>query len=87
VSSVAPARTIDPESRNLTLARILEEGDRADLAWLSRTVGREAIVDFVRARGGRKLSARSRRFWCRALGIAETELPRHPLAELLWPLA
>ena len=87
MSFVAPARTIDPGSRNLTITRILEEGDRSDLAWLTRELGREAIAAFVRERGGRKLSARSRRFWCRALGIADTEPPRHPLAEQLWPLA
>jgi hypothetical protein len=87
VSFAAPPRSVAPESRNLTLARILEEGDRADLAWLARELGRDAIVDFVRERGGRKLSARSRRFWCRALGIADHEPPRHPLAEQLWPLA
>jgi hypothetical protein len=78
---------LDSGSRNLTLARILEEGDRADLAWLAREAGREAIVTFVRELSGRKLSARSRRFWCRAFGISEAEPPRHPLAEQLWPLA
>ena len=69
------------------LAQILEAGDRADLAWLAREFGRESIAAFVRERGGRKLSARSRRFWCRALGIADTETQPHPLAEQLWPLA
>ena len=87
MSSEASPRTLAPESRNLTLARILEEGDRAELAWLARELGRDAIVEFVRERGGRKLSARSRRFWCRAFGIADDEPPRHPLAEQLWPLA
>ncbi|MEO7794712.1 MAG: hypothetical protein ABIV06_08035 [Thermoanaerobaculia bacterium] len=83
----APAvrRATDPESRDLTLAQILEEGDRADLAWLAREVGCEAVIAFVRERGGRKLSARSRRFWSRALGLAEPVA--HPLAEQLWPLA
>lgn len=85
MSRLAPARAADPESRNLVIAEILEEGDRADLAALARAVGREAIADFVRERGGRKLSARSRRFWSRALGLPEPQ--PHPLAERLWPLA
>jgi len=81
-----PADTAtDQESRRLVIARLLEEGDSRDLAWLSREVGREAIAAFVRDHGGRKLSARSRRFWSRALGLA---LPAPPLlAEQLWPLA
>lgn len=83
--ATAPRRAIGPGNRNLVIAQILEEGNRADLAWLAATVGREAIAAFVRDRGGRKLSARSRRFWSRALALAEP--PCHPLAEQLWPLA
>ncbi len=78
-------RAIGPENCNLVIAQILEEGDRSDLAWLAATVGREGIAAFVRERGGRKLSARNRRFWSRALRLAEPE--HHPLAEQLWPLA
>ena len=81
----APLRAFGPENRNLVMAQILEAGDRADLAWLAATVGREEIAAFVRERGGRKLSARSRHFWSRALGLAEPERPA--LAEQLWPLA
>ncbi len=85
MSGLAPHRATDPECRNLVIAQVLEEGDRADLAALARTLGRETIATFVRELGGRKLSARSRRFWSRALGEAEPE--PHPLAEELWPLA
>ena len=74
-----------PESRGLVLARVLEEGDRSELAWLAGEVSRQEITDFVRNHGGRKLSSRSRRFWSRALGI-QASAP-HPLAEELWPLA
>lgn len=81
----APRRAIGADDRNLVIAQILEQGDRADLAWLAATVGREGIAAFLRERGSRKLSARNRRFWSRALGVAEPE--RHPLAEQLWPLA
>lgn len=82
---LAPRGAIEPENRNLVMAQILEEGDRADLAWLAREVGRDTLATFVREHGGRKLSARSRRFWSRALGLAEPA--PHPLAEQLWPLA
>ena len=34
-SATAPRRAIGPENRNLVIAQILEEGDRADLAWLA----------------------------------------------------
>lgn len=85
MNGFAPRRAIDPESRNLVIAQILEEGDSADLAWLARALGRETIAAFVHDRGDRKLSARSRRFWSRALGLAEPA--PHPLAEQLWPLA
>ena len=84
-SATAPRPAIGPENRNLVIAQILEEGDRADLAWLAATIGREGIAAFVREHGGRKLSARNRRFWSRALALAEP--PCHPLAEQLWPLA
>ena len=83
--ALRPDAATDRESRGLLIATLLEEGDRNGLAWLAREVGREAIAAFVRDHGGRKLSARSRRFWSRALGVA---LPApHPLAEALWPLA
>jgi hypothetical protein len=83
--ATAPQLAFGPENRNLVIAQILEAGDRTDLAWLAATVGREGIAAFVRERGGRKLSARSRRFWSRALALAEPERPA--LAEQLWPLA
>lgn len=84
-AGASPPEASDPDSRNLVMAEILEAGGRAELAWLAQAFGREAIVAFVRERGGRKLSARSRRFWSRALAITEPE--PHPLAEQLWPLA
>jgi hypothetical protein len=83
--ALPPAVSTDPASRVLVIARLLEDGDRSDLAWLARELGREAIATFVREHGGRKLSARSRRFWSRALALPVP--PPHPLAEALWPLA
>ena len=75
----------DPQSRSLVIARLLEEGNRSELAWLANEIGREEIAVFVRDRGGRKLSARSRCFWSRALRVESS--PPHRLAEKLWPLA
>lgn len=85
MTPMAPIAPIATENRNLVIAEILEEGTRAELAWLAATVGREGLAAFVRDCGGRKLSARNRRFWSRALGVAEPAT--HPLAEQLWPLA
>ncbi len=85
IAPIAPMASVTPENRNLVIAEILEEGTRAELAWLAATVGREGLAAFVRECGGRKLSARNRRFWSRALGLAEPAT--HPLAEQLWPLA
>jgi hypothetical protein len=83
--SALPQAAAAPGHNTLVMAEILEAGGRSDLAWLAHEFGREAIAAFVRERGGRKLSARSRRFWSRALGVPEP--PPHPLAEQLWPLA
>ncbi|MGH9380093.1 MAG: DUF6922 domain-containing protein [Thermoanaerobaculia bacterium] len=65
------------------IERVLDEGDSEDVAWLFRTFGRADVDTWVRARGGRRLSLRSRRFWERVLGAAAS--PCHPLAEALWP--
>jgi hypothetical protein len=83
--ALPPGISTDPASRGLVIARLLEDGDRSDLAWLAREIGREAIAAFVGEQGGRKLSARSRRFWARALAVPAS--PPDPLAEALWPLA
>lgn len=65
------------------IERVLDEGDSEDLAWLFRGFGRTVVDTWVRTRGGRRLSLRSRRFWELALGVAVS--PSHPLAEALWP--
>lgn len=48
---------------DLLVGRLLEDGDSHDLAWLSARVGRELLVRWLRRRGGRQLSRRSRAFW------------------------
>jgi len=45
------------------IGRLLEDGDRDDLAWLFRSYGRERLTAWLRQRGARQLSRRSRAFW------------------------
>jgi hypothetical protein len=75
----------DPAARSALVGRLLEDGDRADLAWLGRRVPRAELVAWFRAHGGRRLSRRSRAFWSAVL--AEPLPAALPLAEALWPLA
>lgn len=72
------------EPGSFVLARVLEDGDSRDLAWLVATVGEEGLARWLAERGGRQLSRRSRAFWRRVL-TTEPATP-HPLAEELWPL-
>jgi hypothetical protein len=66
------------------IARLLEDGDAADLAWLLGAVGEAAVADWFARHGGRQLSRRSRAFWEIVLG--QPASPVHPQAESLWPL-
>jgi len=74
-----------PADRALLVERLLEDGDRRDLAWLGATVPRGEIDAWFDRRAGRRLSRRSRVFWAAALGRPIPETP--PLAESLWPLS
>ena len=74
-----------PEHRDFLIGRLLEEGAGEELRWLVATVGRRVLADFVRNRGGRALSRRSRAFWALTLGVPAGAPP--PLAGELWPLA
>ena len=80
-----PLEMTEPAARSRLIGRLLEEGDRADLAWLGRQVSRDEISNGFCAHGGRRLSRRSRAFWSAVL--AQPLPPPHPLAEALWPLA
>ena len=71
--------------RDFLIARLMEEGDGAELRWLVRTFGRDALASLLARRGGRALSRRSRAFWERLLGVRSAA--PHPLAHELWPLA
>ena len=84
-----PFDLADPAARGGTIARLLEDGDRADLAWLASRVGADALRDWLARHGARRLSRRSRAFAAAALGV---ELPARragetAVAEALWPLA
>jgi hypothetical protein len=68
---------------SLLIARLLEDGDAADLAWLLETFPEPEIAAWL-ARHGRLLSRRSRAFWGVVLGV-ETG-PTNPETEALWPL-
>lgn len=67
------------------IERLLEDGDRRDLAWLGATLPRREIERWFERHGGRRLSRRSRVFWAAAFDRSPPE--PHPLAEALWPLS
>ncbi len=69
---------------SLLIARLLEDGDAADLAWLSGRYPESELADWLARHGGRQLSPRSRAFWEVVLGRPAG--PAHPEAEALWPL-
>lgn len=71
-------------SGSLLIARLLEDGDAADLAWLTASVSEADLADWLARHGGRQLSARSRAFWSVVLGRAASPAP--PETKALWPL-
>lgn len=71
-------------SGSLLIARLLEDGDAADLAWLTSAIPEPALADWFARHGGRQLSRRSRVFWEMVLGRPPG--PVHPQADSLWPL-
>ena len=76
---------LSPQSApSLLIARLLEDGDAADLAWLLETIQEPAVADWFARHGGRQLSVRSRAFWEVVLGRPAG--PSRPEAEALWPL-
>ena len=76
---------LTPErSPSLLIARLLEDGDAADLAWLLQAFSEPALADWLARHGGHLLSARSRAFWEDVLG--RPAAPPPPEAAALWPL-
>lgn len=66
------------------LERLLEDGDRADLRWLTSAVSEQRLAGWVSERGSRQLSDRSRAFWSVVLDLPAPS--RRAKGELLWPL-
>ena len=75
---------VPERASSLLLARLLEDGDAADLAWLTATFPEPEIAAWLTRHGGRQLSRRSRAFWQVVLGVEAS--PANPEAEALWPL-
>jgi len=51
------------------IARLLEDGDGADLAWLCEAVPEADLAAWLSRHSRRKLSRRSRAFWHTVLGV------------------
>lgn len=68
----------------LLIARLLEDGDSHDLAWLCRTVPEAELALWLEARGGRQLSVRSRAFW--EVVLDRKAGPEASSRSALWPL-
>lgn len=76
---------LDEEHRGYLIGRLLEEGDGADLLWLSGQIGEGEMAAWLRREGGRVLSHRSRVFWELVLGVDAGDV--RPRADELWPNA
>jgi hypothetical protein len=68
----------------LLIARLLEDGDSHDLAWLCRTLPEAELALWLEARGGRQLSVRSRAFW--EVVLDRRAGPEASSRSALWPL-
>jgi len=78
-----PERLLTEEGRSLLCARLLEDGDQADLRWLLGSLGAEAVAAWFAEHGGRLLSPRSCAFW--SLVLDQESGPSSPVASALWP--
>jgi len=73
-----------PAARPFLLARLLEDGDGADLRAFLPGLPEEEVAAWFAVQGGRQLSARSRAFWRIVLGTEPG--PTAAGAADLWPL-
>lgn len=82
------ANDLDPRrAAPFLISRLLEDGDAADLAWLSQTLGEAEMAAWLERHGGRQLSVRSRAFWELVLGRpAGGETVDSATRNALWPL-
>ncbi len=77
-----------PEARPLLIARLLEDGDSVDLVWLVENVPERELAAWLRRRGARQLSVRSRAFWELVLSAAAGGADPETVGTVreLWPL-
>lgn len=71
------------------ISRLLEDGDAADLAWLSQALGENAeagLAAWLERHGARQLSVRSRAFWELVLGRHAGPEADSATRSALWPL-
>ena len=71
------------------MARLLEDGDREDLAWLCRQLPAATLAAWVERHGARRLSRRSLSFWAVTLDRPDLLRERQPALQRrreLWPL-
>lgn len=79
-----PGCTELDEGLPFLIARLLEDGDAADLRWLCGTVAESELAGWLESRGGRQLSVRSRAFW--ELVLARRAGGEVSVGRELWPL-
>jgi len=75
----------DARDRARAIERLLEDGDRADLAWLRAELAPGELAAWFARHGARRLTRRSRALWAAAL--AQPCPPTPVAAAALWPLA
>lgn len=74
----------DGEFWPILVERLLEDGDRNDLRWLTTALPEERLAEWLDQRGARRLSRRSCSFWSLLL---DREVSAMPSARTdLWPL-
>lgn len=76
--------TADGELWPTLVERLLEDGDRDDLRWLTSALPEEHLARWLDQRGARRLSRRSRAFWSLLLDREASAIPTARAD--LWPL-
>lgn len=76
-----PHALLAPAGHTVLCERLLEDGDRSDLAWLFARLPRAEIIAFLAGPGRRRLSRRSHAWLCLLLDL---ELPARP-PNPFWP--
>ncbi len=82
---------------DFVIGRVLEEGEEADLRWLTQRVSEARLGEWLEQRGKRQLSRRSYLFWQRLLDLPPSfsdSTASNPTAsdhdastrDALWPL-